>query len=194
MKYKIHINERFLKLQKISNINNFIHNKMPKVLYSFLQSIHRKWVGHIENEKSMHDDKNRKSDESIDKVLSQQTQESRNIMTFQEKLEHDLFERPHYAYGVYHAALQARELGIKKISVIEFGVADGKGLIALENVAIEIEKKIGIDINVYGFDTGQGMPESLDYRDLPYVWKKGFFPYGFRVFKITFKKSDVDSW
>lgn len=37
--------------------------------------------------------------------------------------------RPNYAYCTYHAADLARRLGIPRISVIEFGVAGGNGLL-----------------------------------------------------------------
>lgn len=34
---------------------------------------------------------------------------------------------------------------------------------------------IDIDFEVYGFDTGSGLPEPKGYRDLPYHWQKGFY-------------------
>ena len=40
----------------------------------------------------------------------------------------------------------------------------------------EIEKILGVQIDIYGFDTGQGLSKPVDYRDLPYHWKEGFFP------------------
>jgi len=83
--------------------------------------------------------------------------------------------RPQYAYGVFHAAQQAKSLGLDGISVIEFGVAEGDGLIALESVAREVADHFGIRISVLGFDGGEGMPSASDYRDLPYVWAKGFY-------------------
>jgi hypothetical protein len=36
-------------------------------------------------------------------------------------------------------------------------------------------KRSSIEINVTGFDTGQGMPAPTDYRDLPHVWNEGFY-------------------
>ncbi|HEY0794106.1 MAG TPA: hypothetical protein VGD78_23800 [Chthoniobacterales bacterium] len=87
----------------------------------------------------------------------------------------DLVMRPNYAYGVYNAALQARALGLKSISAIEFGVATGNGLLALEKTAELVAKNTGVNCQVYGFDTGSGMPPPKDYRDLPYVWREGFF-------------------
>jgi len=94
---------------------------------------------------------------------------------FKTRLDYDIFERPHYAFCVYHAARQAAALGIPKISVAEFGVAGGNGLVALENLIEEIEKEFGVEIEIYGFDTGEGLPAPIDYRDLPYIWKTGFY-------------------
>jgi len=91
------------------------------------------------------------------------------------RVRYGIFSRPHYAYGVYSAAELAARLGIPEISVIEFGVAGGRGLLALERIATEVSRALGIKISVYGFDTGEGMPASVDYRDLPYVWEQGFY-------------------
>jgi len=84
-------------------------------------------------------------------------------------------EYPPYAYGVYFAAMLASHLGIARISVLELGVAGGRGLLALERIAAEVEQRFGVAIDVIGFDTGQGMPDSLDYRDLQHVWSGGFY-------------------
>src|SRR5207247_1089436 len=69
----------------------------------------------------------------------------------------------------------AKKLGYTEISVIEFGVAGGNGLVLLEKYAEEVAEEIGIAIQVYGFDTGAGLPPPDDYRDLPYHWQPGFF-------------------
>jgi len=84
-------------------------------------------------------------------------------------------ERPHYGYIVYNGALLAKKLGHKRISILEFGVAGGNGLVNLEYHATEVKKLLGVEIDIYGFDTGEGLPEPVDYRDLPYHWKAGFF-------------------
>ncbi len=81
-----------------------------------------------------------------------------------------------YVWGVLSAADLAQHLGISQISVIEFGVASGKGLMALEGIARLCEQKIGIKIDVFGFDTGVGLPKPKDYRDLPNLWQEGYFP------------------
>jgi hypothetical protein len=51
------------------------------------------------------------------------------------RVRYGIFDRPHYAYGVYSAADLAKRLGLSAISVIEMGVAGGKGLLALEGIA-----------------------------------------------------------
>lgn len=84
-------------------------------------------------------------------------------------------DRPHYGYCVYNAGVLAKALGYQRMSVLEFGVAGGNGLLNLEYHAREVAQLLGIDIEIFGFDTGEGLPQPVDYRDLPYHWKKGFF-------------------
>ncbi len=82
---------------------------------------------------------------------------------------------PHIMWGVLHAAHLARQLGLARISVIEFGVAGGNGLINLEQVASAAGRQLQISIDVYGFDTGAGLPPPQDYRDLPNLYRSGAY-------------------
>lgn len=84
-------------------------------------------------------------------------------------------DRPNYGYCVYNAALLAKKLGYQRMSVLEFGVAGGNGLLNLEYHAQQINKLLSIDIEIYGFDTGEGLPKPLDYRDVPYYFCEGFY-------------------
>ena len=95
--------------------------------------------------------------------------------TFKFRLALDGVMRPNYGYALMCAADQARNLAIQKISVIEFGVAAGNGLIELEKIAVEVTKITKVSIDLYGFDMGTGLPPPSDYRDLPYIFKKGLF-------------------
>jgi hypothetical protein len=97
------------------------------------------------------------------------------VGSFDLRCRFDVFPRPHYAYGVQHAAYLAKRLRLPAISVIEFGVAGGRGLIALEDIARLASQASGVKIDVYGFDRAVGLPKSADYRDLPYTWDEGFF-------------------
>ena len=40
-------------------------------------------------------------------------------------------------------------------------------MLSFEYHAEQITKILPIEIEVYGFDTGEGLPKPLDYRDLP---------------------------
>jgi hypothetical protein len=83
------------------------------------------------------------------------------------RLDAGAVERPPYGYCLYHAADLARRLGLERISALEFGVARGSGLLALEQHAAEVRRRFGIDIEIYGFDSGAGLPQAADYRDFP---------------------------
>lgn len=83
--------------------------------------------------------------------------------------------RPHFTWGMLQAAHLSRALGVKRISVIEFGVAGGNGLVSLEKIAKEGEALMGVGIDVYGFDTGVGLPKPADYRDLPNLYQESDF-------------------
>lgn len=85
-------------------------------------------------------------------------------------------QRKQYLWGVLQGAAIGKVLGLRRISVIEFGVAYGEGLLALERVAELVEEVTGIAIEVYGFDTGSGLPRPQDYRDSPHFWREGQFP------------------
>jgi hypothetical protein len=81
-----------------------------------------------------------------------------------------------YLWGVLQGAALAKVMGLKRISVIEFGVAGGYGLLALEHIAGRVEAATALGIDVYGFDTGTGLPQPQDYRDLPHMFGRGQFP------------------
>jgi len=92
---------------------------------------------------------------------------------FWETLHHYPTRRPHYRWGTLCAAFLGKALGYKRISVIEFGVAGGDGLIALERFAAEAAAASGVHIDTFGFDTGTGLTKPQDYRDLPQLWYEG---------------------
>jgi hypothetical protein len=99
--------------------------------------------------------------------------------------------RPNYGYLVYQAAQLAHRLGEPRVSVVEFGVAAGAGLLALEWHAEQVEKLFPVKIEVYGFDTGEGLPEPVDYRDLPYHWKQGFFKMDVPLLQSRLKRAKL---
>ena len=107
------------------------------------------------------------------------------------RTEYGIWDRPHYAYCILSAARLARSLGIERISVLEFGVAGGNGLLNMENIVGKVEKYLGIEIDIFGFDTGSGMPSPIDYRDLPHVWQAGFYEMDLEKLTRKLTKSEL---
>ncbi|HTW97686.1 MAG TPA: hypothetical protein VMD59_02855 [Acidimicrobiales bacterium] len=87
-----------------------------------------------------------------------------------------VLERPNYAYGVQRAVDAARRQGHCGVTVIEFGVAGGNGLLALERHARYFSARTGVAVDVVGFDSGSGLPAPTDYRDQPFRWAEGYYP------------------
>lgn len=88
----------------------------------------------------------------------------------------DLSSRPNYLAGVLAAAKEAATRNIPRILAVEFGVAGGNGLVALQEIADAVEKTTGVEIGVVGFDAGSGLPELCgDHRDHPDQWSEGMY-------------------
>lgn len=91
-----------------------------------------------------------------------------------DRIRYGLEERGAYAYCLYHAAALAARLGVPRISVLEFGVAGGNGLMALERIAEGLRRDgaLPVEVEIYGFDTGAGMPPPEGAEDLPYWFRE----------------------
>ena len=69
----------------------------------------------------------------------------------------------------------AKYCGKHSVTVIEFGVASGAGLLNMIDLAPMIEKETGINLRIIGFDTGRGLPSVQGYKDHPELWRAGDF-------------------
>ena len=97
------------------------------------------------------------------------------FIPYSTRLYKEAVPRPWYGFPIFNSLKLAKALGYKKVSIIEFGVAGGSGLVNIEYHVKEIQKIIDIEVEIYGFDSGVGLPKLEDYRDLPYFWKEGFY-------------------
>jgi hypothetical protein len=95
---------------------------------------------------------------------------------FRSKVDFDLVIRPQYAFPILRAADLAREWGYDKLTLLEFGVASGTGLLNICHIAERVTRETGVQFRIVGFDTGAGMPPPVDYRDLPEIYQEGDFP------------------
>lgn len=95
--------------------------------------------------------------------------------SFRERERYGLIERSNYLYGMLRAADLAKYFGKKRVTVIEFGVASGAGLLNMISLASAIEKETGVELRIVGFDTGKGLPAVEGYKDHPELWNSGDF-------------------
>lgn len=82
---------------------------------------------------------------------------------------------PMYLYGLLCAARTARAVGLTAFSAVEFGVAGGNGLRAMEQHAERVEKWSGVEVSVFGLDSGAGLLEATDPRDCAFSLPPGEF-------------------
>ena len=82
--------------------------------------------------------------------------------------------RPHYGLSLLLAAQQAKDLGLKKLKVIELGCFNFDGIIDIENYVTDIQSFLDIDIEVFGFTLKEGLPKyKPNNYDRLYRWQPG---------------------
>lgn len=101
--------------------------------------------------------------------------------TLRAKIAHDLVVRPFNAFAILQTADWARRYGLAQVTLIEFGVASGAGLLNIASIAERVTRITGVRFNIYGFDTGHGMPPPEDFRDHPDLYSGGDFPMDFKA-------------
>jgi len=97
------------------------------------------------------------------------------IGSYEARLRAGAVHRPNYAWCLYYAAQQAKALGYSALTAVELGVAGGNGLVCLCDHRKIIQKELGIEIILAGFDAGTGLPDFKDPRDVLYFWPPGSF-------------------
>jgi hypothetical protein len=96
--------------------------------------------------------------------------------TYKMRIAYDLVVRQQYAFSLLKTAELALAQGLRSVTVIEFGVAAGAGLVNICEISRNITKLTGVDFEIFGFDSGKGMPPPRDHRDHPEVFSEGSFP------------------
>jgi hypothetical protein len=95
-----------------------------------------------------------------------------SLFSYEDRLRFCAIDRPHYGHCLFEAAKLAARLNYPRISAIEFGCGGGNGLLCAEMHVSEIEKVCPVKFDLYGFDSGEGLPAANDYRDFPYSTRK----------------------
>jgi hypothetical protein len=87
----------------------------------------------------------------------------------------EALRRPAHGYCISGAARLAKRMGHDRVAVAEFGVAGGRTLLIIEEYAKRLSRELGIAIEVYGFDTAEGLSTIEGAPDLPYWFKANQF-------------------
>jgi hypothetical protein len=83
--------------------------------------------------------------------------------------------KPTYALPLLHGVLQAILSEYSRMSAIEFGVAEGSGLLDLCKAADYLSDISGVEIAVFGLDSFSGLPKPTGQEDHPELWHQGQF-------------------
>ena len=89
------------------------------------------------------------------------------VGNFRLKVEFDLIIRQQHAFALLRAADYAVQNDIETVTALEFGVANGAGLLNMSAIARSVTRATGVKFRIVGFDSGTGMPAPRDYRDHP---------------------------
>lgn len=87
--------------------------------------------------------------------------------------------RPYYFLGIKRAYDDADRLGLTRFSILEFGVAEGNGILMLQSSIKNYATKPSNQnkqVKILGFDTFEGLPDIDSSKDGQSTWKTGDFP------------------
>ncbi len=85
--------------------------------------------------------------------------------TYRQKINFDLVVRQQHAFSILKCAELAKKQGYSAVTLIEFGCANGAGLLNMAKISKKVSAITGISFHILGFDTGTGLPSPIDYRD-----------------------------
>jgi hypothetical protein len=108
-------------------------------------------------------------------VLARRLIKKFSLLSYVDRLSLGLVDRPNYGHCIWQATKLAHSLKYTGMSVIEFGCGGGNGLLNAERHITEAMKQFPVDIELYGFDSGSGLPRPNDYRDMPYYFRGGLY-------------------
>src|SRR5260370_41352860 len=87
--------------------------------------------------------------------------------SYKAKIAFDLVVRQQYAFSRLKTAELAQAQGLKSVTVIEFGVAAGAGLMNIFNISSHITRLTGVEVQNFGFYSRPGMPPPPDQPHHP---------------------------
>lgn len=114
-----------------------------------------------------------------------------SLFSYEDRLRICAIDRPHYGHCLFEAAKLAARLNYSRISAIEFGCGGGNGLLSAEMHISELEKLFQVKFELYGFDSGGGLPDAKDYRDFPHYFNSGQFTMDVDQLRSKLKRAEI---
>jgi hypothetical protein len=127
----------------------------------------------------------------VNVFLARKAIQAFSLFSYEDRLKVCATDRPHYGHCLFEAAKLAARLKYPKISAIEFGCGGGNGLLSAETHIMELEKLFPIKFELYGFDSGKGLPVAKDYRDFPYYFNSGQFKMEVDQLRSTLRRAEI---
>ena len=108
------------------------------------------------------------------KIIYKEFKKKPNFKKFLNLVKKGITPRPYYGLLLLLAAKQAKDLGIKKIKVIELGCENFEGLFDIEKYVADIKNFLEIDVEIFGFTLKEGLPKyKVNNYDRLYRWQPG---------------------
>ena len=98
-----------------------------------------------------------------------------SVKIIQHLVKTNYFGRSNYAYGLMLATVEAMNLQKNCITVFEFGVAQGGGLLSIVEICNHISIFTGMKFRIVGFDSGVGLLSVDSHVNHPEIWKTNQF-------------------
>jgi hypothetical protein len=125
------------------------------------------------------------------RFLARKAIQKLSFLSYENRLGICAVDRPNYGHCLFEAAKLATRLNYPRISAIEFGCGGGNGLLSAEMHMAELEKLFPIQFELYGFDSGEGLPAAKDYRDFPYYFNSGQFKMDIGRLRSKLKRAKI---
>lgn len=108
------------------------------------------------------------------KIIYKNFKKKPNLKKFLNLVIKGIVPRPHYGLSLIMAVKQAKDLGIKKIKVIELGCGNFESLFDTEKYVADIKNFLEIDVEIFGFTLKEGLPKyKVNNYDRLYKWQPG---------------------
>jgi hypothetical protein len=108
------------------------------------------------------------------KIIYKKFKKKPNFKEFLNLVKKGITPLPQYGLPLLLAAKQAKDLGIKKIKIIELGCENFGGLIDIENYVSDIQRFLDIEVEIFGFTLKEGLPKyKPNNYDRLYRWQPG---------------------